>query len=123
MKRIATFIIIFLLYPIFFIQAQISFTAPTTVVKGQATYWSHGSAPFFNADINYDGYQDIILLKSTDIFYKSTANQHQDQTATPGIYDAYAIAVQYNVTLVGNIGTLNITEVGILTRVVTFNTN
>lgn len=63
------------------------------------------------------------MMQATDIFYNSTANQHKEQTPTVGIYDAYDIAVQYNVTLVGSSGTMNISEVGNLTRGLTFDTD
>lgn len=63
------------------------------------------------------------MVYATDIFYESTTNQHEDQTVSDGVYDAYGTATQYTVTLVGSSGALEISEIGNLTRTVTFNSN
>lgn len=63
------------------------------------------------------------MRESPDLFYQSTANQHVDQTPSPGVYDAYDQNVVYSVRLVGSSGTMSISEVGNLTKTVTFNTD
>lgn len=63
------------------------------------------------------------MTYATDIFYESTANQHLDQDTTSGTYDAYSTATVYTVTLVGSSGAFEISEIGNLTKTVTFSSD
>lgn len=63
------------------------------------------------------------MTRTTDIFYQSTGQQQRDISISEGIYSDNAIAIKYDITLVGSSGTLQIDSIGNLTKTVTFDTD